>query len=819
MAIYVNNGPIVLPASGGTFGFSVEVDGGVFKDGKYVEEWDVTNTSSWLTCGYDEGQRDDNDYYYYFYGTADEITSTTVRMGYVDLSYTLEDGTTGSQRISIKQQGYCNISTDASNPIIFTAGRVSKKSGNGYQNVTVLYSGAETQTQIQDVYVNGYWDVLDVAGGKLNNGFGIDYEISALYDNVTDQPIDGNVNFRYNDSNGYLRTYFQYIRQEECKYPFGLQISRNGDYQDIPPVSSTNSLKMVTDIPFSGSIFYLHSYFPFGYQTNEVKFETWDEGSATHQVNGGDLIDYFGFEETYTIKFTENKTPNQRFANLTISYYSEDGILHTDTVRLRQNASDGSNLEYGITTPVSVARVESDGTPAMYDYYTVRYVGNVTPLTPVANSYSILGADANTALVDSEGSYIALSAEEVGWIHIGTPTIVEGAGTYNRVFEYPVTYDANDGAFVRKAMVVFGIEEDANLTATIEVIQARNKLDDYEPSPEIPVEGDEYIGPIWKDVEYDFGLAEKVDYTIYDDNSNLLFAGRTVKRPNANSNVILVNKICQNYMDIPELRKDIISVNGGYSVFHLKSVDGNMLYKTYKFVNDWSYSSDFKTGLLSHPILNDRIVYSKQMLPFSVFAAAARINITVGADYKEGATNGFDEPLNSLYYNEYAINEVRTFNFPYPNITDRDLIDTYYIDGEIWKVKTCGADYVLYYINPWGGYDWFPLDNKVIIQDDLTQHTYSQNYNNTTMQFGKRRYLSEINRKYNVITGWLKQDESDRMWYLLESNTVYLHNLNENKIIPVIIKDTSVEHKQKNRRQKIIQYTFTLEESQTRERI
>ena len=79
--------------------------------------------------------------------------------------------------------------------------------------------------------------------------------------------------------------------------------------------------------------------------------------------------------------------------------------------------------------------------------------------------------------------------------------------------------------------------------------------------------------------------------------------------------------------------------------------------------------------------------------------------------------------------------------------------------------------------------------------------------------------MSEINRKYNVITGWLKQDESDRMWYLLESNTVYLHNLNENKIIPVIIKDTSVEHKQKNRSQKIIQYTFTLEESQTRERI
>lgn len=818
MAIYVNNGPVVLPASGGTYGFSVEVDGGVWKDGKYVEEWDVTYTSSWLTCGYEEGQRDDNDYYYYFYGTADETTSTSVRTGYVDLSYTLEDGTTGSQRITIRQQGYCDISTDTSNPIVFHADR-STDSG-GHQEIRVVYAGVTTQSQIQDVYINGGWEVLDVAGGLLNNGFGIDYEISALYDNVTDKPVDGNINFRFNNSNGYLRTFTQYIRQEECKYPFGLQISVNGLYQDIPPISSTNSLKMVTDIPFSGGTVILHSYFPFGYQSDETSFEPWDEGSATIVVNGGELIDYFGFEENYTIKFTENATPNQRFANLTISYYSEDGILHTDTVRLRQNASDGSNLDLGISTSVSVIRVEYDGTPTMYDYYRVRYVGNVTPLTPVANSYSILGADANTALVDSEGSYIALSAaEEVSWIHIGTPTIVEGAGTYNRLFEYPVTYDANDGGSARRAMVVFGVEEDAALTATIEVIQARYELDGYEPAPEIPVEGDEYIGPIWKDVEYDFGLVDNVDYTIYDDNSNLLFAGRSVKRPNANENTILVNKICQNYMVVPELKKDALEVVAGYSTFHLKSVDGNKLYKTYKFVNDWSYSTDFRTGILSHPILNDRIVYSKQKLPITVFAAAAPINIVLGADYKEGATDGFGDPLYKSYYNEYAENEVTTFNYPYPAVTNRDLIDTYYIDGEIWKVKTCGADYVLYYINPWGGYDWFPLDNKVIIQDELTQHMYSQNYNNTTMQFGKRRYLSEINRKYNVTTGWLKQDESDRMWYLLESNTVYLHNLNENKIIPVLISNTTVEHKQKNRSQKIIQYTFTLEESQTRERI
>lgn len=352
MAIYVNNGPVVLPASGGTYGFSVEVDGGVWKDGKYVEEWDVTYTSSWLTCEYEEGQRDENDYYYYFYGTADETTSTSVRTGYVDLSYTLEDGTTGSQRITIRQQGYCDISTDASNPIVFHADR-STDSG-GHQAVRVVYAGVTTQSQIQDVYINGGWEVLDVAGGLLNNGFGIDYEISALYDNVTDKPVDGNINFRFNNSNGYLRTFTQYIRQEECKYPFGLQISVNGLYQDIPPISSTNSLKMVTDIPFSGGTVILHSYFPFGYQSDETSFEPWDEGSATIVVNGGELIDYFGFEENYTIKFTENETPNQRFANLTISYYSEDGILHTDTVRLRQNASDGSNLDLGITTPVSI---------------------------------------------------------------------------------------------------------------------------------------------------------------------------------------------------------------------------------------------------------------------------------------------------------------------------------------------------------------------------------------------------------------------------------------------------------------------------------
>jgi hypothetical protein len=355
-------------------------------------------------------------------------------------------------------------------------------------------------------------------------------------------------------------------------------------------------------------------------------------------------------------------------------------------------------------------------------------------------------------------------------------------------------------------------------------------LDDYD-QPEIPVEGDEYCGPIWKDIEYNFGGADTVEYGIYTvtkvrlpgnagmaDYDVLIFKGRSCRRPNELSNTILVNKICQSYMDSPLLAKDALSVGGGYGVFKLKSGEGTITYRTYRFINDWSYSNDFATGLLSRPIINDRAVYKNQLLPFTVFGAAEKVEVIYGINYKDGATDDYGNAVPN-YTNVVSIkNGVETEIFPYTGRTTD--AESYVINDVVYPIENdCGVQYVLYYVNPWGGYDWFPIKGKVTETDNITQYTYIQNYNNTTLEFGKKRYLSEINKRYKLSTHWLTEEESSRMWYLLQSNTVYLHNLRENKIEPVVITATSQEHKKYSLRSTRISYQIEVELSQTRERI
>lgn len=786
MAVYVDNSQVIIPSSGGNYTFSVEVDGGPFKNGKQVVSWSNVRTNvSWLTCYYDEGQVDDGDYHYYFYGVASAaISTTTIRSGMCYADYVLVDGTTGTMSVFVRQQGDVGITTDVDNPLVFPA-------GGGIETITTLFEGVSSSSSIKDVDISGPWGVSEVAGGDVDNDFGIDYKVSTLYSNVDDSDVTGYIQFSYFDADdNFTKKYYQYITQTACPYPFGLKQIIDGVETDIP---TNGNLKMIVDIPFTGGTVVVGCNYPFGWQA-EKTFTPWNEGSST-MTNGvyTEFSTIVGFYETYNITFTSNTSVNQRFADLVVEYYSDDGVLHTDTVRFRQQESDGSNIDPYIIPTITKVKVKADGTPEMYDFYRVRYVGDMTPKTPEV-------------------------LNDVDWIHIGEGTVVSGAGTFNQLIEYPVEYDENLTSSPRTGYVRFESEEFSDIQGLITVIQAKYVLPDTDPEPEIPVEGDEYIGPLWKDVEYNLGAFDVVNYTIYKDGV-LIFSGRSCKRPNEEYNKILVNKICQNYIDVPELAEG--ESGEGYGEFELRSSDENTLYRVFKFVNDWSYSDYFSTGLLSHPILNNRKVVYGQLLPFTVWGAAEEVAVEYGIRYKDGYTDEYGEVIEDWGSTVYATNRMVTTIFPYSGRNYKDGVDGYYIGENEYVIdyEECECPYVIYYLNPWGGYDWFNVTGVVNLNDNLTQHTYSQNYNNTTIEFGKRRYLSEINREYSVTTQWLKQDESDRMWYLLESNTVYLHNIKEDKIIPVVVKDTSVEHKKKNRNNKIIQYTFTLEESQTRERI
>lgn len=143
------------------------------------------------------------------------------------------------------------------------------------------------------------------------------------------------------------------------------------------------------------------------------------------------------------------------------------------------------------------------------------------------------------------------------------------------------------------------------------------------------------------------------------------------------------------------------------------------------------------------------------------------------------------------------------------------------ISGQtIYKVFYCG-DGALYYRNSRGGYDAFLIEGQCVRTDKFTQSDIYKAYNNTVVNdFGRNRFLTEITPTWKLTTGWLTDEESERLVEnLLPSTQVWFHNLLDNTIHPVVITDTQVKHKTySNEGNQLVAYDINIEYSQPMER-
>jgi hypothetical protein len=127
------------------------------------------------------------------------------------------------------------------------------------------------------------------------------------------------------------------------------------------------------------------------------------------------------------------------------------------------------------------------------------------------------------------------------------------------------------------------------------------------------------------------------------------------------------------------------------------------------------------------------------------------------------------------------------------------------------------SKYCLYYLNAYGGWDSFLINGNDKETDTITSYKYMKNADNTKKQFALNNYLNVISKKYSLKTDWLNDDEASRMYHLLESTEVWLHNLETDEITPVIITNKTCEYKTfKNNGRKKFYYTIDVEASQER---
>lgn len=264
------------------------------------------------------------------------------------------------------------------------------------------------------------------------------------------------------------------------------------------------------------------------------------------------------------------------------------------------------------------------------------------------------------------------------------------------------------------------------------------------------------------------------DYRIYNKN-NLIFQGRAYKRPNADTNDIKLNKIFENYLSnsINDLlntdKTEDISVNAS-KVFQIKKLDtdgAETLIDEYTILYDWSYDFRFRgeDTNLSRPI-NGHYV-----------AGMYKMNTTVN-----GQSGTVTNSLNGGAYNVLA---------------------------------DCG-EYALYYLNAYGGWDALLIDGTVLKKSTIKQYTTDRNINNSRIEFEQTKYINEIQDAYEINTGFLTDEQAANLSNnLIPSREVYLHILSDDKLIPVLITDTSVTYQtyQTNNLQ-MPQYKINVKESE-----
>lgn len=282
--------------------------------------------------------------------------------------------------------------------------------------------------------------------------------------------------------------------------------------------------------------------------------------------------------------------------------------------------------------------------------------------------------------------------------------------------------------------------------------------------------------PIWQDIYYTSTAYTVLDYAILISGQSTIYTGRAYQRPGGNGVSINISKICQDYIKDSFREVDFRDYTGStyvhpysYVEFQLVNAQNGTELGTYGFVYDWSYEGwDGNTRTVSNPINNHNMA--------GMYSFNSRCGLV-------------DEVLQI--------------------VTDVDEVETGNACGEI----------ALYYKNRKGGWDSFLIEGTWTKKDEYTKYTYNRSFNNNTLEFENGTYHSQIVTSYVLNTGWLNDQQSDNLAFnLLSSNEVYLHNLCEDKVYPVVITDNSATYKTyKNNSRKLVNYQINVEESQRKE--
>lgn len=287
---------------------------------------------------------------------------------------------------------------------------------------------------------------------------------------------------------------------------------------------------------------------------------------------------------------------------------------------------------------------------------------------------------------------------------------------------------------------------------------------------------------IWEDVIYTVTGMTSITYLIYDENSELIYAGVAVAKPNESECNINVSRIVQNYLNsnLPEeVYTGSTLVTGQYyepnAVLGYTLTDGKgNVFESYRFLNCWDYLTHF--AMIASP--------------------------------------GVPYPL-SKSVNNHSVDEMFHFNSV---LTKTNKVRTTINTGIAGDYCGYGA---LYYSNNMGGWDSFLIEGTVVKKDTYQRYTINNKWIADTLKPGTRTLVNTIDESWTLKTHLLTDNETKILAEnLYGSNNIFFHNFADGKITPVVITDTSVEYKNlRANKKKKFYATINIKSTQPKQRI
>lgn len=345
------------------------------------------------------------------------------------------------------------------------------------------------------------------------------------------------------------------------------------------------------------------------------------------------------------------------------------------------------------------------------------------------------------------------------------------------------------------------------------------------------IQGGDGYDSIWMDTLY-YPTNRDSDgnyyYRIVDANSNEeFFRGIAAKPQGWGGNV--------GGIDIPRLVEDhlysdFIETNtltaweemNGYctaEIYNMTASDyPGVLEKTFKYWNDWSgYEEMYDYTVCLNAPINGRGC-DDMIIPFCMYYDdAATLRIVSTSMNGSSQTYTMPTPAYPFVMTYGSFNYTKTVDFK----QDDDILFSY-------EMNHCGPG-AFVYRNRFGGWDSFLIEGNIIKTDNYTKQNfrkkgeYNSSYSINSLHHFDEKYTDSLNidTTYEAHTGWLSDEESERLaFHLLSSPVVYFQNFNDDlyesdrfTLVPVRLTNSSTEYKKFRNGRQLVKYSITFEKA------